>query len=207
MEDELKSSLLSSDHGKGRENLTSVRNLLLLGSFNLMNGVLAGLAMLAKIQQYVPRYHMSLIWGSCVDFLMTIAGVYASIFIGWFGDKVKMRWGKRKPLLLVSYPLKMLAMLMLMFPPESQMSNPVFVRVWYMSCMCAWWALYTIFSSVFSSWFIELLMPSEYQDYIVFASAVPSLLGFLIGSGLSFVNALDQIGLGLAVCALALLIA
>jgi len=208
MESSIAEPILGTEEKESPNRISRPGNLALLFLFALVSGVVSGLANSAKLQIYVPKFGMSIIWGSCVDFLTTVLGVYAGIFISWFGDKVVSRWGRRKPVILVSYSLKMLCAFLLLNPPEKLLhQSKVICRFWYMVTFCGYFAADAIFLISFSSFFVETCVsPEDYKQFVVYSQAIPSILGFLTGAGLSFVS-LGHFGAGLVGLAWCLLFA
>ena len=139
---------------------------------------------------YVPILKMSIVWQSAAGSLSLLAGIYAAMFIGYYGDRVISRWGKRKPLLAFFYPFVGISAIAIYYCPTSSHSG---IQAWYLLCLVTMSASDACFSSVFLSWMIESCTSA--QDFINISTvsnvggALGALLGIVLGGVLHIFGA------------------
>ena len=61
----------------------------------------------------VPSYNLSVTWNSAVAYIYITVEIGATMLVGYYGDRVISRWGKRKPLVLIGYLLNCVASIFL----------------------------------------------------------------------------------------------
>lgn len=145
--------------------------------------VMLSLFWTAGVFYYIPILKMSLVWNSAAGTLSSLVSIYTGIYIAYYGDRVKTRWGKRKPLLLLFYPFIALPVIGIYFCPFTDVSG---VEGWYLICLLLMAFGSTCYNTVFSAWFIESSYDAaDYLRISVFGCSIPSAIGGIIGLAMS----------------------
>ena len=130
---------------------------------------------------YVPVLKMSLTWASAANALSSLLGIFCTIFVGWFGDRVvSSRFGKRKPLVAGFYPLMAVASLAIYYPPFSSVER-LSVQAWYLLCIMVFQVGSTCYTQVIGSWFIESCSSGDDYMRLSIAGSVAGAIGALLG--------------------------
>jgi Na+/melibiose symporter-like transporter len=128
------------------------------------------------IGHYVTNWGFSLQYLTVVGLITGIVGLFASLYIGYFGDTFVSKYGRRKPVVFIGFLVSFLSMFFLYIPPSTTNQKTMF------SWMLLWQVLQTI-SSTFanqslSSWFIESTVNNaDYERLNNFVAPVSSLIG------------------------------
>jgi len=109
---------------------------------------------------------------------------YNQVIIGYFGDKIETRWGRRKPCIAVATVIYVICIFALAFPPGGfNLSNQ--------KVLFGWGALFTTIVYIvadwlflpLSSWFIE--STADNADYIKIKT-IPANIGGAVGGLMGF---------------------
>ena len=104
---------------------------------------------------------ISFIYLTITNTLAAIPDTYAQVLIGYYGDQLVSKYGRRKPLVCLGLVLKMIAILALAFPPSKDMLGLfLWLFPWTIVNNCAG----IIYSVPLSSWLIE--SSHDNADYI-----------------------------------------
>jgi Na+/melibiose symporter-like transporter len=132
--------------------------------------------------------------------------------IGYFSDRTRSRIGRRKPWIIASVPIVMVAIYNLFFPPED--ADQIFLLIWIMVLWFGW----TLFNIPYFAWGAELSPVYTERTRItgwrttaglfgtLLAIAIPAVSQELFGWGGRSGEMIFMIGIG-ALCLMPLLIA
>ena len=138
--------------------------LMIYGFTTFFNALLMTTFYSAGIFYYTPVLKMSLTWSSAANTIASLVGIYSSIFIGYYGDRVSTRWGKRKPLIALFFPIMAVSGMAIYYCP---MQDRLGIQAWYLFCIVVFAMSSTCYNSVLGAWFIESC--SSGSDYIKIA--------------------------------------
>ncbi len=130
---------------------------------------------------YLAQFKMDFIFLTLILLISTIPTTYTTVFIGYYGDKLVSKFGRRKPVVFLSI-IAQLIFLCIMARPLSYQQHALFqwALLWYCLSACA----AICGNTALSSWFIESTVSTE--DYLVLqtkAVNVGKLLGSITGAG------------------------
>jgi len=140
----------------------------------------------------VPAYNLSVTWVSASGYIFVLVSIYTMVGVGYYGDLIVSRFGKRKPLVLLGYVILCVASCFLVPLSKanlfaSKSGNPdtddgngyakdswhnmlvprsasmVRLEIWYLLCQVIAGFGYSIFTIPFNSWFFESSLNT--QDY------------------------------------------
>ena len=74
---------------------------------------------------------MPLFWLSMATFVAGITGALAQLWMGYIGDRFQSRFGRRRPFIAVLSVFGGIAIICLMFPPDSIIHDQAAVIVWF----------------------------------------------------------------------------
>lgn len=134
----------------------------------------------AGVFYYVPVLKMSLTWASAANAISALVGIYATIFVGWFGDKIISRFGKRKPLVAAFYPLLAGASLAIYYPPFTAVDR-LSVQAWYLLCIVVYQVGTSCYTQVLASWYIESCNSGDDYMRLAIVSNVAGATGAVLG--------------------------
>jgi len=101
---------------------------------------------------YVTKYRMSVLWYSIAKLLATFFTTYIQSAVAYYGDSIKSKYGRRKPVFVASFGLMALGVLLLSVPP-SHASQVVIA--YYLCCYLIYNIGETVNNYVAKAWFIE----------------------------------------------------
>ena len=156
------------------------RNLLILFSFSFFSTWLLTLNGMGSITVYTMKLKMPPLWAIAVGYICSIFAICAQITIGYFGDRIITRWGKRKPILCVLWPIISIVAVAFLNPPTTL--KPLEVEAYYLICLVILTISGNMFQQVYAAWFYESCASQEdYRVVIVYGITAGSGFGSLIG--------------------------
>ena len=91
---------------------------------------------------------MPLFWLSMATFVAGITGALAQLWMGYIGDRVQSRFGRRRPFIAVLSIVGGVAIICLMFPPDVIVASQSSVIIWF-------FAFFTIVEVRYCAWFFS----------------------------------------------------
>ena len=177
------------------------RNLALLFLATFFSTWLAMLAGLGTPTIYTMKLKMSPLWITAVGYIGSIFAICSQIFIAYYGDKLSTRWGKRKPIVFILWPILAFNAIALLHPPDDL--TTVQVQGYYLGCQLISTTANTMINTVLQSWFIESCADQDdYRRVFTFGITIGSGLGALVGLASVFLGAVQSASLIPAVSSL-----
>lgn len=133
---------------------------------------------MASAFYYVPILKMSLTWATAASAVANLVAIYAGVFIGYYGDRVVSRFGKRKPLAALFWPIMAISAMAIYYCP---FGDRVGIQGWYLLCIVVFAFGATCYGSVMGSWYIESCSSTNDYMRISITGGVSSALGALGG--------------------------
>ncbi len=85
--------------------------------FFIFSQIIMG-ANLAPFFWYINLWKFSLIYNIAIGLITGILNVYCSLFIGYYGDKLVSKYGRRKPVVLLGFLGWYFSVFMMSIPPS-----------------------------------------------------------------------------------------
>jgi MFS family permease len=120
------------------------------------------------------------LWAVTVGYICSIFAICAQIIIGYFGDRIVTRWGKRKPILCVLWPI--ISIVAVAFLYATTTLKPLEVQAYYLILLVILTVCGNAFQQVYAAWFYESCASQEdYRVVIVYGITAGAGFGSLIG--------------------------
>jgi Na+/melibiose symporter-like transporter len=116
-----------------------------------------------------------------------LTDIFTDILLGTFSDRLRTRWGRRKPLIAIGVPLAILGVWMLFVPPDD--IGIVYLFVWIIVCNLAT----SLFEVPYSAWAAELSRDYDGRTRVTAWRSIASVTGNMIALSIPFI--LQQMGL------------
>ena len=131
---------------------------------------------------YSTFYGMSLIWVSNVNIMTFCVTTPLTIFASAWSDNLSGKWayfGRRKPFIMLSFPIIVMAGLMFSYPQVDE-SNPKVLQYWYLVAMMLLFIAPAFFYIPFKSWMIESCVDADDYRKMNAVQYVSALLGGIL---------------------------
>lgn len=159
-------------------------NSIILGCYSTILALGATALGNAGVFVYIPKYGLSQTIISTTFSLATLFSIYSSIFIGYYGDKVVSRFGRRKPVIFVCFMCMAASVLMAFQIPQSFTTSHAAVAAWFIMCNLIFGIFSTMHMFAFLAWFVESC--ANQRDY-TWIYTFPVSIGGGIGGILALV--------------------
>lgn len=116
-----------------------------------------------------------------------LTDVFTDILIGSFSDRLRTRWGRRKPLVAASIPLAILGVWMLFAPPDGV--GIAYLFLWIIVCNLAT----SLFEVPYQAWAAELSRDYDGRTRVTGWRSIASVTGNMLALSIPFI--LQQAGL------------
>ena len=163
--------------------MATTRNQILLAAFTCFASASQTMFGFSGPFIYISQLKMNPLWIPVVGAICSIFSIMSQIFIAYYGDTVQTRWGRRKPIILVLFPIIAFICIAAVNPPLTL--SPIQAQVWYLVCNLTVTIAGTCYGSVFQAWFIESCADQDdYRRVLTLGITVPSGVGSLVGVGM-----------------------
>lgn len=95
------------------------------------------------------------IWSIMIALAKVLDGIIDIPFAGWT-DKLKSRWGKRRPAILMGMIPMMIAYVLFLFPPQN-VEHSIVNTIWLGVVLCVFYAFYTLTMVTYYATFSEIV--------------------------------------------------
>lgn len=172
----------SSGHFKGKKTiLGNNKNLLIFFFFSFF--VSFGSALAPGVNWYLNKWKVAIIYLTIATALSTIPLTYTQVLIGYYGDMVDTKFGRRKPLIFIAIIVHVVSMFLIANPPNLLQSTLFY---WYFLWHCCNICSAIVEKICFTSWLIE--SSSNNEDFIKinsiavnFGTFLGAIAGLVIG--------------------------
>ncbi len=161
--------------------LSTVRNLVILSFYNFASTFCA--AGNIMFLWYFGGFGLSYVYLNLVGLISTVFTTFVQIAVGYYGDKLNTRFGRRKPLVVAGNILSVLCTFILAFPPSTD-QNSMFG--WTVIFATLLYSSFIISGNPYGSWLIESTNgPDDYRRIATIASPLGTILGAIAGLAIS----------------------
>lgn len=135
---------------------------------------------------YIRLWGLSLVWAFNGALIAFTCQTVTQLIVGFYGDKIVSRYGRRKPFVVGGVILKVISLLLLTLPPNH---NQGVLIVWFTVFLSMNFIGDAIFSNPYESWMIESTRDDDdYTKIYSIANPIGGIFGQIIGISLLFIS-------------------
>ena len=135
---------------------------------------------------YIRLWGLSLVWAFNGALIAFTCQTLAQVMVGFYGDKIVTRYGRRKPFVVAGVSLKIISLLFLTLPPNHDQEILI---VWFTVFLSMNFVGDAIYSNPYESWMIESTRDDDdYTKIYSIANPIGGIFGQIIGISLLFIS-------------------
>ncbi len=119
-----------------------------------------------------------IVWSAMALIAKILDGVI-DIPMASFTDRLRTRWGRRRPSLIIGMVPMILAFVMFLFVPQSEAT--LFNTLYYGIVLCIFYSFYTLTMVTYYATFSEIVSTQKDRDFISNVKSVCDIMYFIVG--------------------------